>query len=101
VAVFLVNEAVPWCRQYAIFTDKFDQLLKEAQIGTRENTYGSTQAEFLDENRTKVLRVFFLAVHSLALRFLFLQAHATSYSFLSQLLYTVKEKGGIPPYPMV
>jgi hypothetical protein len=38
VAVFLVNEAVPWCRQYAIFTDKFDQLLKEAQIGTRENT---------------------------------------------------------------
>jgi hypothetical protein len=35
VAVFLVNEAVPWCRQYAIFTDKFDQLLKEAQIGTQ------------------------------------------------------------------
>jgi hypothetical protein len=29
-----------------------------------------------------------------ALRLLFLQTHATSYSFFSALLYTVKEKGG-------
>jgi hypothetical protein len=37
------------------------------------------------------------------LRFLFLQTHATSYSFCSPFLYTVKEKGGKPdrkPYPL-
>ncbi len=48
-----------------------------------------------------------LAIHShlysFALRFLFLQTHATSYSFFSSLLYTVQEKGGKPdrkPYPL-
>ncbi len=45
------------------------------------------EAEFLDENQKKVLRVFLLAIHShlysFALRFLFLQTHATSYSFYS------------------
>ncbi len=61
-----------------------------------------TVAEFLDEIQTKVIRVFLLAIHShlysLALRFIFLQTHATSYVFLqfSYLLYTVKEKGGKP-----
>jgi hypothetical protein len=47
---------------------------------------------------------FLLAIHShlysFALRFLFLQTHATSYV---KLLYTVKEKGGKPdrkPYPL-
>ncbi len=44
------------------------------------------EAEFLDEIQTKVIRVFLLAIHrhlySFALRFLFLQTHATSYSFL-------------------
>jgi hypothetical protein len=47
---------------------------------------------------TKVLKVFLLAIHShlynFALRFLFLQTHATSYSFYSSA--TVKEKGGNP-----
>jgi hypothetical protein len=42
-----------------------------------------TEAEFLDEIQTKVLRFF---LYSFALRFLFLPTHAT--------LYTVKEKGG-------
>jgi hypothetical protein len=66
-----------------------------------------TEAEFLDEIQTEVLRAFFLlAIHShiysFALRFLFLETHATSYIFLqthatsyyfySELLYTVKEK---------
>jgi hypothetical protein len=37
---------------------------------------------------TKVLRF--------ALRFIFLQTHATSYRFYSALLYTVKGKGGKP-----
>jgi hypothetical protein len=53
------------------------------------------------------LRVFLLAIqghlYSLALRFLFLQTHTTSYSFYSKLLYTVNEKGGKPerkPYPL-
>jgi len=66
-----------------------------------------TEAEFLDEIQTKVLRVFLLAIqshlYSFALRFLFLQTHVTSYSFCSALLYTVKEKGGKPdrkPHPL-
>jgi hypothetical protein len=53
------------------------------------------EVEFLDEIQTKV---FLLSIqshlYSFALRFLFLQTHATSYSFYSVLLYTVKEKGG-------
>ena len=54
-----------------------------------------TEAEFLDEIQTKVLRVFLLAIHSdlysFALRFIFLQNHATSYSFYSSA--TVHCKG--------
>ncbi len=53
------------------------------------------EAEFLEEIQTKVLRVFLLAIHShfysFALRFLFLQIHATSYSFYS--LVTVHCEG--------
>ncbi len=55
-------------------------------------------------------RVFLLAIqshlthlYSFAMRFLFIQTHATSYSFFSALLYTVKEKGGKPdrkPHPL-
>ncbi len=52
-------------------------------------------AEFLDEIQTKVLGVFLLAIHghlhSFALRFLFLQTHATSYSFYSSV--TIRCKG--------
>ena len=44
-----------------------------------------TEAEFLDEIQTEVLRVFLLAIHShlysFALRFIFLQTPATSYRF--------------------
>jgi hypothetical protein len=47
------------------------------------------EAEFLSEIQTKILTVFFLAIHShlysFALRFLFLQIHATSYSFYSSV----------------
>jgi hypothetical protein len=50
-----------------------------------------SEAEFLDEIQTKVLRVFLLAIHrhhySFALRFLVLQTHATSYSFYSSCSY--------------
>ncbi len=70
-----------------------------------------SKAEFLDEIQPKVLRVFFLAMHShlcsFALRFLFLETHTTSDSFycsVTVLLYTVKEKGGKPdrkPYPLL
>jgi hypothetical protein len=56
----------------------------------------SAEAEFLNEIQTKVFRVFLLAIqstlYSFALRFLFLQTCATSSSFYSPLLYTVKEK---------
>jgi hypothetical protein len=62
-----------------------------------------TEADFLDEIQTTVLRVFLIAIHShlysFALRFLFLQTHTTYYT----VLYTVKEKGGKPdrkPYPL-
>jgi hypothetical protein len=55
-----------------------------------------SEAEFSDEIQTKVLRVFLLAIHShaysFALRFIFLQTHATSYSYCTP----VKEKGGKP-----
>jgi hypothetical protein len=68
-----------------------------------EITYGEPfqRPNFLDEIQT---RVFLLAIqsHLLALRFLFLQTHATSYIFFSA--YTVKEKGEKPdrkPFPMV
>jgi hypothetical protein len=58
------------------------------------------ETEFLDEIQTKGCRDFFLAIqshlYSFALRFLFLQTRATSHSFYSALLYTVKEKGGKP-----
>jgi hypothetical protein len=64
-------------------------------VGTSDS-----EAEFLDEIETKILRVFILAIrrhlYSFYLKFLCLQTHATSYSFLSALLYTVKEKGGKP-----
>jgi hypothetical protein len=51
--------------------------------------------------QTKSLRVFLLAIQSpqsFALRFPFLQTHATSYGFYStdQLLYTIKKNGGKP-----
>ncbi len=53
------------------------------------------EAEFSDEIQSKVLRVFLLAIHShiysFALRFLFLQTHATSYSYYSSV--TVHCKG--------
>ncbi len=58
----------------------------------------SSEAEFLDETQTKVLGVFLLAIHSHIYSFLFLQTHATSYSFYSSvtILYTVNETGGKP-----
>ncbi len=42
-------------------------------------------------------------LYSFALRFLFLQTHATSYSLYSALLYRLKKKGGKPdkkPHPL-
>jgi hypothetical protein len=67
----------------------------------------TVEAEFLDIIQTKVERVFLLAIHShfysYALRFLFLQTHATTYSF-RVLIYTVDEKGENPyrkPYPLL
>ncbi len=72
--------------------------------------YFDSRGRILGRNPDKkVLRVFLLAIksylYSFALRFLFLQTHATSYSFHSALLYTVKEKGGKPDrkpnFPMV
>jgi hypothetical protein len=59
------------------------------------------EAKFLDKIQTKVL-VFLIAIHShlysFALRFLFLQTHATSYSFYS--LDTVHCAGERKPYPL-
>jgi hypothetical protein len=44
-----------------------------------------TEAEFLDEIQTKVLVAIHSHLYSIALRFLFLQTHATSYNFYSTL----------------
>jgi hypothetical protein len=66
------------------------------------------EAKFLDEIQTKIFRVFLVAIqshlYSFAFRFLFLQTHATCYSFYSALLFTIKEKGGEPdrkPHPFL
>jgi hypothetical protein len=63
----------------------------EPEAGTRTSSGLIPQkagAEFFDEIQTNVLRVFLLAIHShfysFALRFLFLQTHATSNSFYSK-----------------
>jgi hypothetical protein len=49
---------------------------------TGTSLMAGTETEFLDEIQTKVLRAFLLAIHShlysFALRFLFLETHATS-----------------------
>jgi hypothetical protein len=69
-------------------------------------SFYQSEAEFLDEIQTKVLRVFLLAIHShlysFALSIIFLQTHATSYSFYSSV--TVHCKNLIKnhtPFPMV
>jgi hypothetical protein len=61
-----------------------------------------TEAEFLDEIQTKVLRVFLLVIHShlysFALKFKFLQ------TLTQPLTVSVKEKGRKPdrkPYPLL
>jgi hypothetical protein len=55
----------------------------------RDICFSSPEAEFLDEIQTNVLRIFLLAIYShlysFALRFLFLQTQATSYSFYSSV----------------
>jgi hypothetical protein len=54
--------------------------------------YPLPEAEFLDEIQTKSFPpCYSLSALQHSLRFLFLQTHATSYSFSVQLLYTVKE----------
>ncbi len=79
-----------------------ENVCKSKTVHTKKGNplVGSSEAEFLDEIQTKILRVFILAIrrhlYSFDLKFLCLQTHATSYSFLSVLLYTVKEKGGKP-----
>ncbi len=69
--------------------------------------FGFIFVVFFDGIQAKVLTVFHHAVHShlysFALRFLFLQTHATSYSYYSSVTVTLKEKGGKPdrkPYPL-
>jgi hypothetical protein len=56
------------------------------------------EAKFLEEIRTKVLRVFLLIVqshlYSFASKFLFLETHATSYSFSVLIRRRKEEKGG-------
>jgi hypothetical protein len=68
------------------------------QVGRVQQRYRKgPDAEFLDEIQTKDLRAFLLAIHSylysFALRLIFLQTHATSYSFYSSVT-VLKEKGG-------
>jgi hypothetical protein len=65
------------------------------------------EAEFLDEIQTKVLRVFFLSIHShlcsFALRLYFFKLTQPLTVFTVLVLCTVKEKEGIPdrkPYPL-
>jgi hypothetical protein len=70
--------------------------LKHILWNSPHKTKLCSEAEFLEEIQTKVLTVFLLAIQShldsFALRFLFLQTHATSFSFYCTLLCTVQEK---------
>jgi hypothetical protein len=75
-------------------------LLSTRVVEEGERRSKNTEAEFLNDIQTKVIRVSLLAIQShvyiSALRFLFLQTYTTSYNFYSALLYTVKQKGGKP-----
>ncbi len=67
---------------------------------------GTAEAEFLVKIQTKVLRVFLLPIQShlyiFALRFLFLETHATSYSFYSALKCTLENMiENHTPFPMI
>jgi hypothetical protein len=77
--MYLYNK-LKWCPAYTALSCFYSTL--------------QTEAAFLDEIQTKVLRVFLLAIHShlyrYALRFLFLQTHATSYSFYSSVIVHCK-----------
>ena len=66
-----------------------EKFIREHYCGVQQeadDSYCKTnpEAEFLDKIQTKVFRVFLLVIHGhlyiFALRFLFLQTHATSYS---------------------
>ncbi len=69
-----------------VFKNELNRLVCEKVVLA---SLDNLEAEFLDEIQTKVLRAFLLAIHShlysYALRFLFLQIYATSYSFYSTL----------------
>ncbi len=58
------------------------------------------EAKFLDEIQAKVSRACLLAIHShlyiFALKFLFPQTHASSYSFYSSVTVHCKGEGGKP-----
>ncbi len=58
---------------------------------------GADRSRILGRNPDKSLQSFSPCPFTVTcLRFVLLQTHATSYSFYSSLLYTVKEKGGKP-----
>ncbi len=70
-------------------------MVQSCKTNHSSNIGSIPEAAFLHKIYTKVLRVFLLAIHShlysFALRFIFLQTHATSYSFYSSV--TVHCKG--------
>jgi hypothetical protein len=80
--------------------------LKLLDSGRKVSFYFLSRGRVLGRNPEKSLKSFppcfsqsplHCRFYSFALRFLFLQTHATSYSFYSSsLLYTAKEKGGKP-----
>jgi hypothetical protein len=74
-------------KEKANIIDELKRLTTDISI--QVNLPPSPEAEFLDENQTRVSRVFLLAIHShlysFALRFLFLQTHTTSCSFYSSV----------------
>jgi hypothetical protein len=85
------------CLYHWLFKLQIRQVLNLVSLSLSLFFLLRTEAEFLDEIQTKVLKVFLLAIqsdlYSFALKFLFLQTHATSYSLYIALLYTLKEKG--------
>ena len=54
VQQYLIHEHIPWCKPYGIYTDKFDEMLRQAQIG---KVFGKVESSLF---RTFALRCFAL-----------------------------------------
>jgi hypothetical protein len=53
VEVFRINEHLPWCKPYGIYTDKFDEMLQKAQLGKIYLQKSNIQWQYLFQQNEK------------------------------------------------